>query len=300
MRHRGLTLIEALFCLVIFLLLAGVLMPSLHAARGSADNAVCSVQLAHIGRGLMSYASSNRNVLPPFAFSDFDQDMGVSSHWGGASQPADPAAFGRMGVNCVNLWCLVRENYFRPSSLICPAASTDLRFGRSSYFPYSPRFSSYSIRFPASEDLFRLSPDLANMNDTLLGVYAMKGGGQSVRVGTMKQVVPQVRLDWKYRLEPDENGERYYDVASDAMVADNFWRRQYALNPEFQLGLQSYSVSWQQLHQDSFNVLYGSGAVMLVQDDGTVARNSNSPGSAVAPDQSGRAVESIWQYFDRR
>jgi hypothetical protein len=198
-------------------------------------------------------------------------------------------------VDCVNLWCLAKENYTSPRALLCPSASKELLNLSASYFPYSSRFSTYCLRFPASSMLFNDAPQLAHLGGNLLAAYMSQAGGQRMNVGTGYEIVPQVRLDRNYRL--DASGLTY-DAASDALLADTFWRRGYQVPPASMAGLQNFPVQWDWCHDQKFNVLMGSGGVRLVHDDGTVAGNSNSPDQSIAPADSITHSENIWQYFD--
>ena len=295
MRFRGFTLIELLTCSGILSLLVTLLVPSLSQVHKRSVSAQCGSQLHDLGVAIHSYAAAEGNRLPPFAFSDFTGDIALSGHWGGASQTGDFAAFGRMGVDCVNLWALAKEDYATPQSLLCPGAAAELRRGSASYFPYTARFSTYCMRFPASRTLFRESPELANIGGKLLTVYLRQAGGQRTNVSTFSEVVPQVRLDRVYSL--DASGATY-DAASDALLSDTFWRREYRPASAPLPGLRTYDVQWDWCHEQTFNVLMGNGAVRSVRDNGTVAANSNSPECTIAPANSIMHAENIWQFFD--
>lgn len=62
---RAFTLIELLVVISIIALLVGILLPALGAARKSARNAVCLSNIRQITIGLLTYAQSNRELLPP-------------------------------------------------------------------------------------------------------------------------------------------------------------------------------------------------------------------------------------------
>lgn len=295
MKPRGFTLMELLMISGIIALLGSLVLPSLGQAQRSARLIQCRSQLHQIGQALHGYAAANNNRLPPFAFSDFSADIALSGHWGGVSQSGDPAAFGRLGMECVNLWALAKENFADPQSLLCPGAEADLRRGTTSYFPYTRRFSTYCMRFPASRTLFSESPWLARIDDNLLTVYLRQAGGQRSSGATGSEVVPQVRLDRSYRL--DASGATY-DASADALLADTFWRREYRQTPELLQGGRSYDVQWDLCHGATYNVLLGNGAVRSAADNGTVDANSNSPQRTIAPADSVRCSEAIWLFFD--
>ena len=295
MRLRGFTLMELLVVCGIISLLVVMLLPSFWQARKMALSAECASNLHHLGIAFQGYAAAENNRLPPFAFSDFTSDIALSGHWGGISQSGDPAAFCRTGMECVNLWGLAKENYANPGALLCPAAAKELLRLSNSYFPYSSRFSTYCLRFPASSMLFSDAPQLANIGGSLLTAYVRQAGGQRVNVSTYYEIVPQVRLDRSYRL--DASGLTY-DAASDALLADTFWRRGYRVQTAPMTGLQTFPVQWDWCHDLKFNVLLGNGAVRTVGDNGTVAANSNSPNQTIAPTDSISRSENIWQYFN--
>jgi hypothetical protein len=282
-------------CCGVITLLGSILLPSLNQAHRKAVSIQCCSHLHNLGVAIHSYAAAEGNRLPPFAFSDLTGDIALSGHWGGVSQADDPAAFGRMGMECVNLWALVKENYTTPQSLLCPGAAAEPRSGNASYFPYTCRFSTYCMRFPASRALFTESPELANIGGNLLAAYLRQSGGQRTNVSTFWEIVPQVRLDRSYRL--DASGTTY-DTASDALLADTFWRREYRLAPAPLPSMRTYDVQWDWCHEQTFNVLMGNGAVRTVRDDGTVAANSNSPSQTIPASESVARSEAIWRYFD--
>jgi prepilin-type N-terminal cleavage/methylation domain-containing protein len=295
MKRRGFTLIEVLTCCGIISLLLGMIFPSFYQARKQALSAACMSNLHLLGQAIHNYAAAENNRLPPFAFSDPTGDISLSGHWGGISQGGDPVAFLREGMECVNLWGLAKENYVSPRAMLCPGAAKDLLRLDASYFPCSSRFSTYCLRFPASSMLFNDAPHLANIGGSLLGAYVRQAGGQRVNVSTEYEILPQVRLDRRYRLDA---GGQTYDVVNDALLADTFWRRGYQAPAAPMAGLQSFPVQWDWCHDLKFNVLLGNGAVKLVHDDGTVAGNSNSPNQTIAPADSITHAETIWQYFD--
>ena len=304
-RTNGFTLTELVVVIAIMAMIITIVIPSLAGARRSARLVVCAASMRDVVSGLMSYAAMNRCRLPPFAFSDHLGNLPLSGHFGGVSQPTDPAAFGRRGVDCVNLWALVRENITSPGQLVCPDAATQLQNGAASYFPYSLQYSTYCLRFPPSEDLFRRSPELAHYHGgSLLGVYAQSAGGQLVRVSTTgqyRQVVPQVRIDLRYSITTQAAcGDGEYDVAGDVILADSFWRRGFSQDADDVPGLESYPVRADWCHGRRFNAARGDGSVRTLTDDGTVLANSIAPGEPLADDGLYYATyaERVWQFFD--
>lgn len=151
----GWSLVELLAVLAVLSLVAGMLVPGVRHARQHARLVACGSQLRDLHTGLIGYVSSHRWRLPPFGFSDAEQDLTLSGHWGGWEQPADPDRVFRPSMQWLNLWALVREDRVLEDRLMCPGAAPPLRDGGASYFPHTRRMSTYCVRFPASEDLFR-------------------------------------------------------------------------------------------------------------------------------------------------
>ncbi len=302
MRNGAWTLVELLVIVAVIALLAAVLVPTLGSATRIARLAACASAMRDAHVAIIAYAAENRRYLPPFAFSDFTEDLPLSGHWGGASQPNDPAAFGRKGVSYVNLWALVMEGRLAPARLVCPGAEKPLREGKASYFASTFRFSTYGVRMPYSRDLFAASPGLADRGGSLLGIYLAAAGGQSVPVGQSRQRVPQVRLDRVYRADAAVAvGDGQYDPAADVMFADMFWRQGFSQPGGATAGGQTYPVQWAPCHDNWFNACYGDGAVKAIRDDGTIRTNSIPPGGTLPADGVGNAVyaERVWQFLDR-
>ncbi len=294
--NRAMTLVELLTVVAIIGLLLLVMVPTLSTAVGYARLACCSGAMRNVHSATMSYAGIHSGRMPPFAFSDYLGDLPLSGHWGGSDPTEDPGAFGRVGVEYVNLWSLEREELILPSCLVCPAAAADLADGRASYFHHTRRYSTYCLRFPYSRDLFNGSDGL--WNTWGFSIYGMKAGGLPERVGQYYQDVPQVEIDRSYRLlAPADAGDGVYDVASDAMLADAFWRRDY-FAPAPDGAARDVSADW--CHGDVFNVAFGDGSVKHIRDDGVVAANCRTADSAPADDGAHYAThaERIWQFFD--
>jgi len=290
-------------------LLLGILLPSFSGIKARARLTVCAGRMRGVGVGLIQFAAARRNRLPPFAFSDFDCDLPLSGHWGGPSQAADPALFGRPALAGadLNCWRLVAENIIEPRELICPSAGRGLTGGKASYFPHTRKFSTYCLRMPYSEDLFRMAPDLLNwQGQGLLFVYAMRAGGQAAPGADPDSIhwhqrVPLVRLDWTYHeTDPASGEQRVVDLANGPMLADAFWYQQHSHCVDSVPGLQAYEVCAGWCHGEWFNVLFGDGSVHGVRDDGTVAANSVAPGTQPAADANHHAAEAVkvWRYFE--
>ncbi|MHC4982652.1 MAG: type II secretion system protein [Planctomycetota bacterium] len=301
----GWSLVELLVVIGILALLMAILVPAVDHVRNMARLATCGGQMHDLHAAIRSRATAHNQQLPPFVFSDASKtNISLSAHWGGASQAGDPAAFGRRGVDYVNLWVLVRDGFVPPAELICPAAAAPR--GRSSYFPYSFRFSTYCLRMPASADLFRQAP--VTWQRYGMRIYALAAGGQPspVRIAnpfgaTACETVPLVRVDGWYRLiEGVACGDGNYEPATDAMLADAFWRQDHRYQAQDRAGLLAYHVESAWCHGKRFNVLSGGGAVRTVIDDGTVRSNTVAPGGELPDDGMHFATyaERVWQFFD--
>lgn len=281
----GFTLVEFLMVLLAAGLLAGLMAPSMSAARRLAVMSACAARMRTIGTGLMLYATANTNHLPPFAFSDHFGNLPLSGHWGGAIDPLGPNASNRDGVDSVNLWPLVEANMLPTPALICPGADKMLHSGGASYFPRTPRFSTYCLRMLYSEDLFRDDPVLADRYGGLLSVYTLAAGGEVVRVTQVTRVggvtrvvaellpVPCVRLNRPYReTNPATGVERTVDPMSEPILSDTFWYRGRRVAASEADG-ETYDVLADWCHGRDFNVMLGNGSVRRVTDDGTMAGN---------------------------
>src|ERR1035437_7087811 len=108
-RRSGWSILEVLVVIVMIAMLLTIMAPAFGLAMKRARLTACMAMEHDIHVGLMCYASSHQRQMPPFAFSDYQGNLPLSGQWGGAQQPADPAAFGRQGVQYVNLWALVLE-----------------------------------------------------------------------------------------------------------------------------------------------------------------------------------------------
>lgn len=305
MARKGFTLIEALAVVACLGLLAGIVVPSLSAARDAAKRLACAAQLHQVGVALSNYTTVHRFHMPPFRFSATTGNLPASGHWGGPSQ-FDPTLL--INPQPINLWCLVAEDMLPPAALLCPAATADLRGGRQSLFPYTNRFSTYCLRFPPSSALFQESPALANVGGLgLLGVYLRYPGGALAPIGSgssgpSRQTVPLVRLNRRYPLDPDVCfSSTTFDPAADAVVSDGFWwQSRCEPAPAAPPGRCSYAVNAAWSHAQQFNVLFGGGDARTLGDDGTVAANSVPPdGSRVDSGvHFGKYAERVWQTFD--
>lgn len=299
MARKGLTLVEALTAVACLGLLAGILLPSLSAARNAAKRAACAAQMHEIGLALFNYTALHRFCMPPFRFCAPTGNLPASGHWGGPSQ-FNPILF--MRPQPINLWCLPTEDLLPPACLLCPAASGDFHSGRESLFPDTNHFSTYCLRFPPSSGLFRESPALINYGGKgLLGVYLGRAGGQIV--AQSGQIVPLVRINRRYALDQRVCFARTtFDPAADAVVSDGFWwQNRCEPAPPASPGASTYAVNASWSHGQHFNVLFGGGNVRTIADDGTVKAHSVSPGASPPVDSGlyfGEHAERVWQMFD--
>jgi hypothetical protein len=276
-----------------------------------------------VHQAMMNYVSSSNRCLPPFRFSSMTEpSLPESGHWGGTCQPGDPAlcatggadAYGSMSVN---LWTLVDLNYVDVGKLVCPGAPAGLDDGKASMFQYTPKFSSYCMRFPYSRDLFTAAPAMGNLlRDNVLGVYCMTAGGQDFclpgpHMGASvaaPRKVPVVRMDRRYRIEREVAeevawGDGVYDPASDVMLADCFWWRESPDPDPPMSSTRSWPLSAGWCHRRTFNALSGGGAVRTVQDDSSAKPIESNSSSAVAGTGQGGpddavAAERVWQFLD--
>jgi type II secretory pathway pseudopilin PulG len=307
--QAGFTLAELFVILGIIVTLAGMLIPSFASAQRSARLAACASNMHAIGIGLRQYASINQEQLPPFAFADFDANLPQSSHWGGSTQPNDPmAGFRPVGCSPVNLWALMPECYLAPKHVICPGAPGEVRNGSAGYFPYTTRFSTYSLRTPYSLDLFRTAPKLAGTANSLMGVYAMVAGGQGYNAGMAlgagysanHVTVPQARMDMPYAETPPGGTERTFQYVSGAVLSDTVWfDKPVAATAAPPAGCSQYPLAARWCHANKFNVLFGGGDARTIQDDGALARAATASHSpAKDKDNFATPYLAAWRYFE--
>ena len=194
----------------------------------------------------------------------------------------------------------MEENLIEAGKLICSGAPPEIVSRESSYFPYTSQFSTYCLRFPPSEDVFSDAPGLRYyLAGTLLQAYEVRAGGRRLPLGDCNAVVPQIRIDRRYRLVT--GGQRVYSPASSAILSDGFWYQDESAQAPSHKPLKTYAVQAAWCHQDSFNVLYGDGAVRLARDEaGLIKSNSLAPGQTLADDGLYYATyaERVWGFFD--
>lgn len=298
----GFTLVELFIVLAILALLSAIMVPSLSAAKRQASLSACAVQMRGAGVAIRQFAAVNQNRLPPFAFSDHRGNLPLSGHWGGQSQKGDPDCFCRFGLEHVNLQRLVAGGYISQEQLICPGAEVSPDGGAGGYFPYTTKFSTYCLRMPYSEDLFRCAAALRNWSGRgLLGIYTLAPGGYEVPFRMNHLTVPLVRLDMTYReIEPVGGEQRTVNLLDGAILSDAFWYRDHRKPADERPGLDTYEVRAGWCHGKRFNVLFGDGAVRAIADDGTVADNSVGPDDHPSDDGANFASYAIrvWRFFE--
>lgn len=304
---RAFSLVEMLCVVSVISLLAALLVPSLSSARENSRRAACGANLHAVHAGLLMYAATYRQAMPPFSYSDTTADMATSGHWGGPDQAADPTQTGRkliQGSNlcAVNLWAVVSEQMIGQDALVCPSAGMT---GGASLFAYTRRFSTYGLRFPYSQDLFVSAPDLANWpGQGLLGGYETAAGGQIPLGKGGTQVLPAVRWDRQYRLSLASQGiSGTFDPAAGAIASDMFCQPDHkAAAPTPAAGQKTYAVTWARSHGQYFNVLLGGGAIRLIDGGTTVVPQGPPPtgSSAQKMELYAAYAERIWQYFEQQ
>lgn len=287
--------------IAIISLLISVLVPTIHSAKQRAHLAVCQTNLKSLSAGLWLYAADHESLFPPFAFSSAaEADLLLSGHWGGSQNPNDPDLFGRMADEMahVNLNALAYGQYITAKGLVCPGSAAALQNGEASFFPHTDQFSTYCLRFPHSEDLFRDAPLLrasAVGGSDVLGIYRYAASGygkyfmNSSTHGQMYQTVPFVHSERTYR-----TAQEVYDPGRCALLADAFWLPACPAPA----GPDSKPVIRRRCHENKYNVLFGHGGVMTVTDDGTIEANAATPDNPVGQAPYYEQAETLWAFFD--
>jgi prepilin-type processing-associated H-X9-DG protein len=166
-RSRGLTWIEVVMVLVVFMVLwfvFSLLAPAYHRERNMARRVICADQLSRIGKAMLSYADDYNGALPVAG--------GKGTNWGAklrnwsASSRAeafglDPNSAGGEATIGASLYLLVRNNGLGPESFICPVDKKVAEFRPQKYGvtnrsladlwdfgPNPARHCSYSYHMP--------------------------------------------------------------------------------------------------------------------------------------------------------
>lgn len=293
-RRSGFTLVELLVVVAMIALLMAMLMPSLSGGCGQARVAVCSGNVRSLLAGLAAYAHANRQVLPPFAYSDVTGNLPLSGHWGGSEQ-----TFAQK-PSSVNLHSLLEERLAAPGHLLCPAAGEEIVTNQAGYFSAGSRFSTYTRRMPFSADLFRGSEPLCDWTGRgLLHIYAGRVSGQKQYVGIDQYVVPFARIDLPYvEVNPADGVRRVFEHAGCPVLSDNVWLRQ--VNQPGAAGQRPVRASW--CHGRRFNAGWGDGSVHCLDDDGTLEANSTSDDRPLPADGQDYASYALraWRFFEDR
>ena len=158
---RAFTLIELLVVIAIIAILAALLLPSLSNARNVAREIKCKSNLKQFGTGLILYADSNREIMPP-AYIDVAHGWSASMNW-------PEFLFQYMGIKAPDhakrstwpLACPVVEGKKLNASdnIYCYARNSQLfknyefhRYGRNIYDHPITRFSEATTFMDASGD----------------------------------------------------------------------------------------------------------------------------------------------------
>ena len=81
-KHRSFTLIELLVVIAIIAILAGMLLPALNNARGTAKQSQCSNNLKELGRYLSNYSDDNNDYMPCSIMKDgFYDSNEITPNW---------------------------------------------------------------------------------------------------------------------------------------------------------------------------------------------------------------------------
>lgn len=278
--RRGFSLVELLCVLGAIVLLLVVFIPSIRRLTEWARLTSCRTRLRSVHTGLWAHAVENQQQLPPFAFRSMaEPSLFRAGVWGGCEE--EGIQFGRhLGpIRTVNLHILIEEDRCPPEVLHCPGLEAKALRALTALYGKDP-FSSYAIRFPDSDDVFRSAPELADRFPLRLGIYAQSAGGQTVRAGSTGGVeVPRIRIDEAYKL-----AEGKYVVATDPIVTEAFWPV-----------LLGGDASRHRVHVERYTTADGTGAVRDVPWEGPLQKAVQSAINSPGESPHSPAAEAIWQ-----
>ena len=158
--RQGFTLVELIVVIAIIAILVAILSPALMGALRWAKEAVCASRLETIGKGMVSYSSTNDEsfpVAPALLFTG----TGNKNNWQGTVIGATRGTVsGDTAQNVTitrSLWLLVIGGQVPVQAFICPATESEPDvYGANTYDFTSGDYINYSYQVPYGKPLVHL------------------------------------------------------------------------------------------------------------------------------------------------
>ena len=134
---KSFTLIELLVVIAIIAILAGLLLPSLTRARGTARKIQCTANISQLGKGFISYAADNDDMFPCYRFS-------ATERWYYETPETNPFASYIANKKGNGLIAAAYRNGFR-HGLTCPERNYDANIASDVATTMGPSYGSSII-----------------------------------------------------------------------------------------------------------------------------------------------------------
>ncbi len=211
--HRGFTLLEVLVVTSVISLLLSVMLPSLSKARESARRTVCVANLKHIGVGLFSYSTDNRDLGPAIM-----RRLGTTAPRSLLSRPGQLVNLGRLSPDEIDdpelFYCPSQKRFnFRakPDELKLNNITGSYAYSIHIRAEQSPRFASVRHLALASDDF------VARLGDVGIGKSSHRFGYNALFTdGSATWYSDPDESIWKQSVKwDDETDDITYDTLYD-------------------------------------------------------------------------------------